>query len=235
VAAGPGAAPQALPGTRPLGRRRVAQRRTAVLGPPGPATDRATSYTYPDPAWTFPGTGTTVRGALGLPHTTRKILTFTSDPFPGDTEVTGPIVLNLWVSTATDTQFIVKIMDLAPLTPEITQAIKTLDVAAPARPVTEGWLRASHRALDPGRSTDLSPYHTHSEREPLQPGTIYQFAIEIWPTSWVFATGHRLRLDLAALDQQGQYYLGHLRATDTIYHDADHPSHLTLPVIPAAP
>jgi uncharacterized protein len=194
-----------------------------------------TSYTYPDRAWTFPGTGTTVRGQLGLPHTTRKILTFTSEPFTADTEVTGPIVLNLWAaSSARDTQFIVKVMDLAPLTAEVARAIEVLDVAAPARQVTEGWLRASHRALDPGRSTELSPYHSHVSPEPLEPGTIYQFAIEIWPTCWVFQPGHRLRLDLAALDQQGQYYLGHLRATDTLYHDPDHPSHLILPVISSA-
>lgn len=206
-----------------------------AAGPP-PAGTPPTSYTYPDRAWTFPGTGTSVRGSKGLLHTTRKILTFTSDPFTEDTEVTGPVVLNLWASSsAEDTQFIVKIMDLAPLTPEVAQAIKVLDVAAPARPVTEGWLRASHRALDPGRSTELSPYHSHLTPEPLEPGTIYQFAIEIWPTCWVFQPGHRLRLDLAALDQQGQYYLGHLRATDTFYHDPDHPSHLILPLIPPGP
>jgi putative CocE/NonD family hydrolase len=202
--------------------------------PPG-AGPPPTSYTYPDRAWTFPGTGTSVRGKMGLPHTTRKILTFTSDPFTADTEVTGPVVLNLWAaSSARDTQFIVKIMDLAPLTAEVAQAIEVLDVAAPSQQVTEGWLRASHRALDPRRSTELSPYHSHVSPEPLEPGTIYQFAIEIWPTCWVFQKGHRLRLDLAALDQQGQYYLGHLRATDTFYHDPGHPSHLILPVIPPA-
>ncbi len=201
---------------------------------PPAAAAAPTSYTYPDRAWTFPGTGTSVRSAMGLLHTTRKILTFTSEPFGEDTEVTGPVVLNLWAaSSAADTQFCVKIMDLAPLTEEVARAIKVLDVAAPARQVTEGWLRASHRALDPDRSTELSPYHSHASPEPLEPGTIYPFAIEIWPTSWVFQKGHRLRLDIAALDQQGQYYLGHLRATDTIYHDPDHPSHLTLPVIPS--
>ena len=200
--------------------------------PPGAGTP-PTSYTYPDPSWTFPGTGTSVRGRTGLLHTTRAILTFTSEPFPEDTEVTGPLVLNLWASsTGEDTQFIVKISDVAPPDPEVTQAIKVLDVAAPSRQVTEGWLRASHRALDPERSTGLSPYHTHASPEPLEPGTVYQFAIEIWPTCWVFHKDHRLRLDLAALDQLGQYYLGHLRATDTIYHDAQHPSHLVLPVIP---
>jgi hypothetical protein len=204
--------------------------------PPQPAATPATSYTYPDPGWSFPGTGTTVRGSAGLPHNTRKILTFTSDPLPADTEVTGPLALHLWAaSTSTDTQFIVKLMDLPPLTPEIEQAAKTLDVPPPARQVTEGWLKASHRALDPDRSTEHSPYHTHTSPQPLQPGTIYHFTIEIWPTSWIFAKDHRIRLDLAALDQQGQYYLGHLHATDTLYHDPDHPSHLTIPTIPTTP
>jgi putative CocE/NonD family hydrolase len=200
-----------------------------------PAPDAApTSYTYPDPAWTFPGTGTSVQGNAGMLHATRKVLTFTTEPFDEDTEVTGPIALNLWASSsAPETQFIVKLADLPPLTPELRQAVETLDVAIPARPVTEGWLRASHRALDPDRSTPSSPYHTHVDPQLLEPGTIYEFNIEVWPTCWVFKKGHRLRLDLAALDQLGQYYLGHLRATDTFHHDADHPSHLLLPVLPS--
>jgi hypothetical protein len=48
----------------------------------------------------------------------------------------------------------------------------------------------------------------------------------------VFQRGHRLRLDMAALDQLGQFYLGHLRATDTFYPDAARPSHLILPIVP---
>ena len=198
--------------------------------PPGDAVP--TSYTYPDPGWTFPGTGTSVRGKSGMLHTTRKILTFTSEPFEEDTEVTGPVVLNLWASSsAEETQFIVKVVDVPPMTPELRQAIETLDVAVPARQVTEGWLRASHRAVDPARATPTSPYHTHVDPQPLVPGTVYEFNVEIWPTCWVFEKGHRIRLDLAALDQAGQYYLGHLRATDTFYHDAAHPSHLLLPVV----
>ncbi len=201
--------------------------------PPRPRSG-STTYTYPDPEWTFPGLGSAVRGRLGLVHLTRKVLTFTSEPFAEATEVTGPVALNLWAaSSSTDTQFIVKLVDLAPLSAEVEAAIRALDVAPPARVVTEGWLRASHRALDPAHSTALAPHHRHGRPEPLEPGRVYRFAIEIWPTSWVFAAGHRLRLDIAALDQQGQYYLGHLGATDTIYHDQRHPSHLLLPVVPA--
>ena len=193
---------------------------------------KPTSYTYPDPAWTFPGTGSAVRGKTGSLHTTRKIVTFTSDPIAEDFEVTGPIAFNLWASSsAIETQFIVKIYDQGPLSAELAAAIKTVDVAPPAQLVTEGWLKASHRALDPARSTPSSPYHSHAKVEPLEPGKIYPFQIEIWPTCWVFKQGHRIRVELMAFDQQCQFYLGHLRATDTFYHDADHPSHLALPVV----
>jgi putative CocE/NonD family hydrolase len=196
------------------------------------ASARPTSYTYPDPAWTFPGTGSAVRGKTGSLHTTRKILTFTSDPVAEDFEVTGPIVFNLFASSSgTETQFIVKVYDQPPLAPEMEAALKLVDVAPPAQLVTEGWLKASHRALDPTRSTPSSPYHAHTKAEPLEPGKIYSFQIEIWPTSWVFRQGHRIRVELMAFDQQCQFYLGHLRATDTFYHDADHPSHLVLPVV----
>jgi predicted acyl esterase len=103
--------------------------------------------------------------------------------------------------------------------------------------VTKGWLRASHRAIDAERSTPYRPFHTHQNPEPLQPGRIYQFEIEVWPTSWVFKTGHRIRLELANGDSRvfdapfGHHY-GLKMGTDTIYHDAQHPSHVLLPVIP---
>jgi uncharacterized protein len=73
--------------------------------------------------------------------------------------------------------------------------------------------------------------------EPLQPGRIYQFEIEVWPTSWVFKKGHRIRLELANGDSRvfdapfGHHY-GLKMGTDTIYHDARHPSHVLLPISP---
>jgi putative CocE/NonD family hydrolase len=199
-----------------------------------PSEDLApSSYTYPDSAWTFPGLNSAVPGKYGLPHLTRKIVTFTSAPMEGDVEVTGPIVFKLWASsTGEDTQFIVKIMDVESFPPDVIQAIETLDISPPSQMVTEGWLKASHRHLDPEQSSEFSPYHDHVVSQPLQPGEIYEYAIEIWPTSWVFKAGHRIRLDITALDQQGLYYLGQLRSTDSFYHDPAHPSHLLLPVIP---
>lgn len=71
-----------------------------------------TSDTYPDSAWSFPGTGSAVAGKTGLFHATRKILIFTGDPVDEDFEVTGPTVFDLWASRgAAETQFLVKIMD----------------------------------------------------------------------------------------------------------------------------
>lgn len=191
-----------------------------------------TIYTYPDPAWTFPGLGSAVRGNSGLPHDTRRIMTFCTDAFDQDLEVTGPSVLHLWAaSSAEETQFILRVMDVPSLTPELQQAISTLDIAPPAQMVTEGWLKASHRELDPELSGELTPHHTHAHPEPLVPGEIYQFAVEIWPTSWVFRAGHRLRLDIMTLDQSGLHYFGQLNGTDTFFHDQLRPSHLSLPVI----
>ena len=82
----------------------------------------------------------------------------------------------------------------------------------------------------PARSQPLAPYHTHENPEALEPGKVYEFDIEIWPTCWVFKAGHRIRLELMSFD--GQHHIGHLRGTDTFYHDTSRPSHLQLCVIP---
>lgn len=193
--------------------------------------DTSTSYVSPDPQWSIPGIGTNVIGKAGFQHTTRRLVTFTSEPMEKDVEVTGPVMLKLWASsTAKDMQFIANIMDMAPVSPEMAAAHRLLDVAAPARKVTMGWLKASHRALDPERSTPLAPYHTHENPQPLEPGKVYEFDIEIWPTCWVFKAGHRIRLELMSFD--GQHHIGHLRGTDTFYHDTSRPSHLQIQVVP---
>jgi uncharacterized protein len=103
-------------------------------------------------------------------------------------------------------------------------------------PVTKGWLRASHRALDPERSTSYRPFHPHVDPEPLTPGEIYEFAIEVMPTSRLFEKGHRIRLQIAPADSPLHdvplnHHFGMRMGVDTIYHDAEHPSHLLLPVI----
>ncbi len=134
---------------------------------PAPA-EPATSYTYPDWEWV---NGVAVIGPDGRVDPARRVLTFTTGPLEADLEVTGPIVLKLYVSSsAIDTQFIVKLTDQHPQ-----------DAAARAKgeqpaytPVSKGWLKASHREKDAARSTPERPFYTHVNPQPLTPGEIYR-------------------------------------------------------------
>ena len=92
-------------------------------------------------------------------------------------------------STASDTDWIAKLQDVAP--------------DGSAQDLTQGWLRASHRALDATRSTPHFPYHPHDRIEPLSPGVRTEFEIAILPTAHRFRTGHRLRLVLTSQDGGG--------------------------------
>ena len=86
-------------------------------------------------------------------------------------------------------------------------------------------------------ASPIVPTTATTSREPIEPGEVYKYEIEIWGTANCFLKGHRLRLDLAngdsnALDFGGHYY-GLKVGEDTIYFDKERPSHLILPVIPA--
>ena len=110
-----------------------------------------------------------------------------------DLEVTGPIVLKLFASsTAIDTQFIVKLSDQNPQ----DDAARKSGAQPSFTPVSKGWLKASHREKDLQRSTDMRPFYTHANPQPLTPGEIYQFDIEVLPVSYVFKKGHRIRLEI---------------------------------------
>jgi uncharacterized protein len=70
----------------------------------------------------------------------------------------------------------------------------------PNTPIAQGWLRASHRALDPNLSLPYRPYHPHDRIEPLIPGQIYELEVEIWPTSIVIPAEYRLALTVRGND-----------------------------------
>jgi len=70
----------------------------------------------------------------------------------------------------------------------------------PHTPVGQGWLRASHRALDKKLSQPHRPYHTHTRKQPLKPGEVVALDVEIWPTSIVVPAGHRLALTVRGKD-----------------------------------
>ncbi len=105
------------------------------------------------------------------------------------------------------------------------------------RELSKGWLRASHRKIDPARSTIAKPYHPHLVAEPLTPGVIYEFPIEIWPVCNVFRPGHRLRVEIANSDSiiatSGRPHVTiRAKATNEVHEGGRMPSRLVVPVIP---
>lgn len=66
----------------------------------------------------------------------------------------------------------------------------------PHTPIGQGWLRASHRRLDPQLSRPWRPYHTRDRAGPLEPGVPVALDIEIWPTCIVVPAGYRIGLSL---------------------------------------
>ena len=72
----------------------------------------------------------------------------------------------------------------------------------PRTPVGQGWLRASQRKLDPVRSLPYRPYHAHDEKQPLEPGKVYELDVEIWPTCIVVPAGCRIALTIRGKDYE---------------------------------
>jgi predicted acyl esterase len=159
-------------------------------------------------------------------------------PFGHDTEVTGPIALRLWVSSSgTDADLFAVIRNLAPEGTEVTYPGPR--PGGPRIAAAYGWLRASHRKLDPVRSTPYRPFHTHDEIQKLTPGEPVCVEIEIWPTSIVFPAGHRLVLEVGSRDDKRTTFQ-HSDARDRVYggtttiHAGERfDSRLLLPIIPA--
>ena len=72
----------------------------------------------------------------------------------------------------------------------------------PHTPVAQGWLRASHRKLDPAKSLPYRPWHTHDEKQPLEPAAPVELDIEIWPTCIVVPAGYRVALSIRGRDYE---------------------------------
>src|SRR5207247_8747913 len=125
---------------------------------------------------------------------------FESAALTEDTEVTGPAVLVLWVSSTTeDMDVFATLRNIAPDGEDVFE----LGQQSQPVPVAKGWLRASHRKLDPALSLPYRPYHAHTAREWLRPGEPVRVEVEIWPTCMVFKRGHCIRLDVQPRDGIG--------------------------------
>ena len=191
-----------------------------VLSTAPPASEPPDRYTY-DPTNPVP-TGA-IGGYSRIPSDQRSIeqrpdvLVYTSAPLEHDLEVTGPLSVTLWIaSSARDTDFTAKLVDVHP--------------DGTARAINDGILRARFRR-DPSRP------------QPLTPGEPTEIMIDIGATSNVFLAGHRIRLDISSSNfprfdrnpNTGGVFGEDAelrRAEQTIFHDAQRPSRVVLPVIP---
>jgi len=132
-------------------------------------------------------------------------VTFVAPPFDQPTEITGPLAVRLFVSSTTaDADLFVVFRVYAP----DLQEVVFMGAIDPHTPIAQGWLRASHRKLNPALSTDYRPYHTHAERQPLTPGEIVQLDIEIWPTSIMVPAGYRIAFTVRSRDYEWQKTTG---------------------------
>ncbi|MFE3956334.1 CocE/NonD family hydrolase [Nocardia sp. NPDC059091] len=146
------------------------------------------------------------------------VLTYTTAPMSSDTELTGPIRVTLWASsTATDTDFTAKLVAVAPDGSTVN--------------LNNGIVRAAFRdSLD--------------HPSPIVAGQPYRFTIDVWPTSYLVKAGSAIRVEVSSSDfpqfapnpNTGDPFGQNTNtqvATQTVYHDKDHPSALVLPIIPA--
>lgn len=145
------------------------------------------------------------------------VLVYSVPPLEREVEVTGPITVTLWAATsARDTDFTAKLVDVC-------------DHGC-ARNLTDGVIRARYR-------------ESMSDPTPVEPGKAYCYTIDLWATSNVFKAGHSIRLEISSsnfprFDRNTN--TGNVIAQDSsfkpalqaILHDAQHPSHVTLPIVP---
>ena len=197
-----------------------------VLNSAAPAEEKADQYIY-DPSDAVP----TIGGPLccqALPtgigpqdqrpaEERHDVLVYTTAPFPKDTEVTGPVSLDLYVSTsAVDTDFTGKLVDVWP--------------DGFAENLTEGILRLRYRK-------------SQEKPELANPGETYRITVDLWATSNVFLAGHKLRLEVSSSNfprfdrnlntgEEQARAARMIKATNMVYHDKAHPSAVILPVLP---
>lgn len=178
-----------------------------------------------------------------------QTLRYMTDPLPEDLLIAGPSVLNLFAAIdQDDTNWIVSLKDVGPdgSVRTVREGERDLPRDLHERELTRGWLKASHRAIDPARSKPGRPWHplTRQAQKKVAPGEITEYAIEIMATANLFRRGHRICIDIASADMptgvggatNAEYVPNHISSSKTtlhkIYHDGNRPSHLLLPVIP---
>ncbi|NOX99680.1 MAG: CocE/NonD family hydrolase [Verrucomicrobia bacterium] len=151
------------------------------------------------------------------------VLVFETEPLKQDVEVTGEIEVNLWASSsALDTDFTAKLIDVYPPTKDFPEGF---DLS-----IGDGIIRARFR-------------DSLKEEKLMKPGEVYPMTIKLYPTSNVFKKGHRIRVDISSSNfprfdvnpNTGEPLNDNRRvqtAINTVHMDAEHPSHILLPIVP---
>ena len=160
-----------------------------------------------------------------LPLSSRHdVLVFQTPPLEEDVEVTGPITVNLWISSsAVDTDFTAKLLDVYPANEDYPHGFDMN--------LTDGIMRARYRS-------------SYEKAELMEPGEIYLLSFLLYPSSNLFRKGHRIRVDISSSNfprfdvnpNTGEPLGSSIRkmiAENAVYHDSQHPSHVILPIIPA--
>jgi len=152
----------------------------------------------------------------------RDVLVFQTPPLTEDVEVTGPVVARLWISSsARDTDFTAKLLDVYPPSADYVQGYEMN--------LCDGIARARYR-------------NGYERPEFMNPGDVYEVAVELGPTGNLFKAGHRIRVDISSSNfprfdvnpNTGEPVGRHthsVTAHNAVYMDARRPSHVVLPVI----
>jgi uncharacterized protein len=145
------------------------------------------------------------------------VLVYTTPAFAKDTEVTGPVSLELYASSsAVDTDFTGMLVDVWP--------------NGYAQNLTSGILRLRYR-------------NSQEKPEPANPGETYHITLDLWATSNAFLAGHKLRLEVSSsnfprfdrnlnIGEEQARAARMIKATNVIFHDKAHPSALIVPMVP---
>ena len=132
--------------------------------------------------------GVTTMDRHGIPHHVARVATYTTAPLERDREFAGQGVLHPHASSdQTDMEVIVKV-SLLPVGADRPPTIR----------VTQGWLRASHRAEDPELTAEMRLFLRHDREEPIESDRPYELRIELLPMSVLVRAGERLRLEISA-------------------------------------
>ena len=207
-------------------RRRAARRRPGRLRlePEGAAGRPASPAT---PAAGLAGCGRRRRPTTGIPNPPGTAAAYLSAPLSADTAVIGAGAVDLWIQSST---------------PDVDLQVTVSEVRPDGKEtfVQDGWLRASQRALDPVKSTELEPVLSlrRSTAAPLPAGRFTKVTVPLYYEGHVYRAGSRLRIVVAAPGgDQPVWEFGRTRppsgrATVQIAHGASMPSRVLLPVVP---